>query len=71
MRLRAGCDYYLNRIAQEDPVVVKHKNTGQHGVVTRATPSGNHIPAQAFVVYGDDESGYEEAWVPSRELERA
>ena len=71
MRLRAGADYYENRNAQDQPVLVRHKDTGRYGYVTRSTPSGHHIPAQAHVMFGDDEHGYEGLWVPTKELERA
>ena len=62
MRLRPGTKYYENRWRNEQPVLVKH---GDHvGVVTRATPSGNHIPPQAYVVFE-----LHELWIPTRELE--
>lgn len=70
MRLRPGANYYQKRIDAEQPVIVRNLNTNEHGVVTRVTPSGNHIPPQAHVVYGDDEQGYHELWSPLRDLER-
>lgn len=69
MRLRPGAEYYANRIYQEQPVLVMYN--GIHAVVTRATPRGRHIPAQAHIMWGDDEHGWHERWVPAKELERA
>jgi hypothetical protein len=73
MRLRAGAQYYEHRNHSEDPgpFWVKRKGTGQIGYVTRATPAGNHIPPQAFVMFGNDKDGYSGEWVPTGTLERA
>lgn len=70
MRLRAGSRYYQNRNAQDQPVLVKHKGSGNVGVVHRVTPSGNHIPPQAYVVFSNDNwTTTFELWCPLRELE--
>lgn len=65
MRLRPGCKYYDN-----NDVVVRDKRSGATGYVTRACPKGNRIPAQAHVLFGNDEDGYTGLWVPTKELER-
>ena len=73
MRLRLGAQYYEHRNANDDPgpLWVRRKTTGQIGYVTRACPSGNHIPACAHIMFGNDKDGYDGEWVPAKELERA
>lgn len=73
MRLRAGANYYEHRNHSDDPgpLWVRHKQTGRVGYVTRSCPSGNHIPAQAYIMFGNDKDGYEGSWTPAKELERA
>jgi hypothetical protein len=66
MRLKPGCRPYEN---PEHPVMVRHKLTGNIGRVSRVTPSGNHIPPQAYILFGN-ENGHNELWVPLNELER-
>jgi len=66
--MRAGANYYSERIAEDKPVMVKNKRTGQRGVVTRVCPKGNHIPACAHVMYGSDEDGWTERWEPLADL---
>lgn len=72
MRLRAGANYYEHRNQTDDPgpLWVRHKETGQVGYVTRSCPSGNHIPAQAHIMFPAGDK-YEGLWVPAKLLERA
>lgn len=72
MNLPAGAQYYeeRNHNPEKTPVMVRDKKTGQRGVVTRVCPSGDHIPACAYVVYGDEDSGYRERWEPVNDLSR-
>lgn len=70
MILQPGCDYYLDRIYNENPVVVRNKATGVHGVVTRVCPKGDRIPACAFVTYGSAEEGFTERWEPLNDLSK-
>lgn len=73
MRLRAGANYYEHRNNNDDPgpLWVRDKVSGRIGYVTRSCPSGNHIPAQAHIMFGSEESGFEGLWVPAKDLERA
>jgi hypothetical protein len=73
VRLRLGADYYEHRNHSDDPgpLWVKRKGTGEVGYVTRACPSGNHIPASAHIMFGNDKQGYYGEWVMTRDLERA
>lgn len=77
MRLRPGANYYeqRNHTTIEDggpgPLWVRRKSTQEIGYVTRACPSGNHTPAQAHVMFGNDHDGYYGLWLAAKELERA
>lgn len=51
----AGVQYYEIRAANDNPVLVKHKETGEVGAVVRVTPAGNSCPAQAYVTYDTHE----------------
>jgi hypothetical protein len=65
MRLRAGTKPY-----EHNTVLVRRKGASSVGYVTRACPSGNHIPACAHVMFGNDEDGYYGLWVAAKDLER-
>jgi hypothetical protein len=67
MRLRPGAKYYER---EDVTVTVRDKRSGATGYVTRACPAGNHIPACAHVMFGDDESGFHGLWVAAKDLER-
>jgi hypothetical protein len=73
VKLRAGANYYEHRNHTDDPgpVWVKRKETGEVGYVTRSCPSGNHIPACAHIMFGNEDKGYYGEWVAARDLERA
>lgn len=65
MRLRPGTKPY-----DHNTVLVRRKGESAVGYVTRACPTGNHIPACAHVMFGSDEDGYYGLWVATRDLER-
>jgi hypothetical protein len=65
MRLRPGARYY-----EHNDVIVRDKRSGATGYVTRSCPSGHHIPAQAHVLFGNEEDGYFGLWIAARDLER-
>jgi hypothetical protein len=71
MILKPGVRPYEPR-EDRTPLLVRVKNTGQVGVVRRATPRGRGFGPQAYVVFYDGENEYEWTghWYPQSELQR-
>lgn len=70
MNLPKGANHYIEKIQAGHPVMVRNRVTGRHGVVCRVCPKGNHIPACAFVMYGNDDDGWTERWEQLTDLAR-